>query len=431
MVPTQFNSVSEPVLTAEPKAARIQVVDALRGFALFGIFLVHCAEWYAAGPLPGKVYEANAQGVANGIVQTIVGVLFSGKFFTFFSFLFGLSFALMLTRATGPKRAFYGRFIRRLLILGVIGFLHHLQWQGDILSIYAMLGFVMLLFGGASTRLVLIVATLLVLNLPARLTTVYQTWINPPAQTAAKATPPKQPENTYEKEAATFYETLKEGTYTEVVVMNYKRFKNKMEFQVESGRLYVTLGFFLLGLYAGRKRLFQQLADNRQWLIKLTKYTGFSVLGITAVGVGLIALYGSNKNQEPPKAIILLFNTLFDTQSALLTVFYITSLTLLFQRRSWQWVIGPLSAIGKMALTNYIFQTLLGCLIFYGYGLGLIGRTSVWQGALLTFPLFFGLIVFSQWWLARFRFGPLEWLWRSLTEGKAQPMRREITSSTV
>ncbi len=401
---------------------RIKTVDALRGFALFGILLVHAAEWFAAGPLPSFVFQSHSQGIANNIVQMIVGIFFSGKFYTFFSFLFGLSFALMLTRNTGSDRSFYLRFAWRLVILGLIGFLHHLQWRGDILSIYAMLGFFMLPFSRLPQKVVLTAGVLLVLNTPIRIINLYDFFMPkpaPPKTEQKKQAPPEQ-------EAETLYKELTEGSYWEVMASNYRGFKTKMDFQFSSGRIYVTLGFFLLGLYAGRRRVFQHLTEERSYFRKLTRLTGFGVLGLTAVGILLMVLFGSA--QQPPKWAELAFWFLMDTQSAALTIFYIAGLTLLFQRASWQKIVSPLASVGKMALTSYILQTVFGTLIFMGYGLGLLGEIDVWQAALLAFPIFILQILFSRWWLSRFRYGPFEWLWRSLTYGQAQPMTRSFSA---
>ncbi len=410
-------SIDRTSASSKPlNSTRIQVVDALRGFALLGILLVHCAQWFAAAGLPGDVYQHHASGPANMVAQTIVGLFFDGKFYTFFSFLFGLSFALMLTRSEDSPFIFYRRFAWRLAILGAIGFGHHLLWRGDILSIYAMLGFAMLLFGRASNKLVLIVAILLITNLPTRLTHVYTDFISSPVKTN-----PQTERKAFENDAKVYYDIVKEGNFGELVTFNFNAFDDKMKFQVESGRIYITLGFFLLGLYAGRKRLFQQLNDNRSLFRKLTKYSGFTVLGITVIGAAIAFAFGNV--QQPPKAIELLFMTLYDLHSALMTVFYIGGLTLLFQKQSWQWTVSPLASVGKMALTSYVLQTVIGTLLFFGIGVNLIGEIDMWVAALLTFPIFFVQILFSRHWLSQFRYGPLEWLWRSLTYGKAQPMR--------
>jgi uncharacterized protein len=398
--------------------SRIQVVDALRGFALLGILLVHASVWFDGGPLPGSVYQVNGQGVANMVVQTVMGIFFSGKFYTFFSFLFGLSFALMLTRSTDSDGAFLRRFAWRLVLLGAIGFLHHLHWRGDILSIYAMLGFVMLLFRKAPLPLVLTVAILLVLNLPAQIRNNYnQFFVTPPTKVQQE-----QEQKSFEKLVDANYQAIKHGSYVDVVRVNLSEFKTKMDFQFDSGRIYITLGFFLLGLYAGRRKLFQQLTDNKPLFRRLTKYSGYTVLVILILFGTAIALIGASG--QPPKPVELLFSFLFDLGSVALTLFYIAGLTLLFQKAAWQRLISPLASIGKMALTNYILQSVFGTLIFYGYGLGLIGEIGTAWAASLAIPIFLAQVLFSRWWLSKFQYGPFEWLWRSLTYMKAQPILR-------
>ncbi len=399
------------------KLERIQVVDALRGFALFGILLVHASSWFDGGPLPGSVYQINAQGLANTIIQTVVGIFFSGKFYTFFSFLFGLSFALMLTRATESDGAFLKRFVWRLLILGAIGGLHSLHWRGDILSIYAMLGFIMLFFRRAPTRFTLMVAVLLTLNLPIRIRDGYTSLFSTPP---AKAQLDKQ-RKADDAQIAANYEVIKHGSYAAMLRVNLNEFRTKMDFQFDSGRIYITLGFFLLGLYAGRRRLFQNLPEHGPLFRTVTKYSGFTVLGIILLFAASIALIGQDK--QPPKAVELIFSGLFDLGNGALTVFYITGLTLLFQRVSWQRIAEPLAAVGKMALTNYVSQSVIGTLLFYGYGLNLLGEISTATATSLAIPIFLAQVLFSRWWLARFQYGPLEWIWRSLTYGRAQPMR--------
>jgi uncharacterized protein len=415
-----------PSLAANPAVLpthRIQVVDALRGFALFGILLVHCGNSFTTGGMPPDFYEHTRQGMANQIVGNISGILFDGKFFTFFSFLFGLSFALMLTRSTDSAIAFYRRFAWRLLILGVIGFLHHLWWPGDILSIYALLGFPLVALSFLPNRWVLIIGVLLVLNLPNRLYQIYTDATKTEVKLSKKQeeTKQKQEQAKQTQEAKAYYDVTTKGTFTQRLDYNLRAFETKMKFQLESGRLFITLGFFLLGLYAGRRKVFQRLAENRRFFRRTTLFTGLATLGVFIPGLILALIYGGN--QQPPQWVITVFQSLFDVFNAALTLFYIAGLTVLFQKIRWQSITGPLASVGKMALTNYVLQSIIGGLIFFGYGLNLIVSLQLWQCILLTFPIILLQILFSQWWLARFRFGPLEWLWRSLTYLKVQPMQ--------
>jgi uncharacterized protein len=153
--------------------SRIPLIDGLRGFALLGIILAHYGGWHSGWSLPQEVYTPYQSDTLSQIVQVFDGIFVTGKFFAFFSFLFGVSFGLMLLRTAENKGTFLLRFAWRLAILGLIGLLHHLHWRGDILSIYAIAGFGLLLFVNVSGRVVLIVGILLVLNIPARLQDAY------------------------------------------------------------------------------------------------------------------------------------------------------------------------------------------------------------------------------------------------------------------
>jgi uncharacterized protein len=106
-----------------------------------------------------------------------------------------------------------------------------------------------------------------------------------------------------------------------------------------------------------------------------------------------------------------------------LALFYMSGLTLLSQNTAWQKRMAPLAYAGRMAISVYLMQTLICTLLFYGYGFGLYGKVGAAGGILLTVIIYVLQIPFSVWWLNRFRFGPVEWLWRSLTYGKLQPMK--------
>ena len=418
-----------PSLTLSPTASsaasptdRIQVVDALRGSALFGILLVHCGNGFITAGMPQSFYTATRTGMANEIVGFISGTLLDGKFFTFFSFLFGLSFALMLTRSAESARVFYGRFAWRLVVLGIIGFLHHLWWPGDILSIYAMLGFALLALSPLPNRWVLVLAVLLTLNAPGRLYQTYtegaKTTVKPnKKQEEAKQ---KQEQSTQKQETEAYYNVLTKSTFVERLRYNFGAFETKMRFQVESGRLAITLGFFLFGFYAGRRKVYQQLAENRRFFRRAALFSGLTAIGVFLPALVLFLIF--NKDPQPPQWAIWVFQTIFDVFNTALTLFYIAGLTVLFQHK-WRALAGPLASVGKMALTNYVLQSVVGGLIFFGYGLNLLGTLQLWQCVLLAFPILGLQIVFSQWWLARFRFGLLEWIWRSATYLKPQPQR--------
>ena len=393
------------------KAARLPVVDALRGVALLGILVVHCSRWFTADALPARLYQLHGAGPLNELVIGKVELLLVDKFYTIFSFLFGLSFALMLGRSREAPGVFYRRYARRLGVLALIGLLHYLHWRGDILLIYAVLGGLLLLFSRASNRVVLVAACLLALNLPVILGQAFAA--------LAPTPPPAQALATLEGQALANYHTLTHGSYADTVVANAHSFGHLLAFQFGSGRVYHTLGFFLLGLYAGRRRLFEQLAAKRAlfWRLGLG-----ALLVLVATKIATLLLAHPSGPAEPaaaPAGLALVY----DLRNVAATCCYLAGLTLFFQHRAGRWAVPVLALVGRMALTNYLLQTLVGSLLFFGYGLGLQGTSQLWVACLLSVPIFGLQVAFSAWWLARFRFGPVEWLWRSLTLGQRQPLR--------
>ncbi|WP_041616308.1 hypothetical protein [Spirosoma linguale] len=154
--------VSQTTLNAH--SDRISVVDALRGFALVGIIVAHCAGQYLAGPAPVdyNIIFSPIDKFVGGLSATLT----FGKFFTIFSFLFGLSFAIQMDNAARAGRPFVGRILWRLVILFVIGFIHSLFYSGDILRIYAILGLFLVFFRKANSRVLLILSLILVFNVP-------------------------------------------------------------------------------------------------------------------------------------------------------------------------------------------------------------------------------------------------------------------------
>jgi uncharacterized protein len=396
---------------------RIQMLDVLRGFALFGILLAHLSNEFAAGPLPNAVYQSG--NVIDNIASAFSGILVQGKFYAIFSFLFGLSFALQLGQAKLKEGNFIGRYAWRLIVLGIIGTIHHLHWRGDILTIYVVLGFLMLLFHNISTKALLIISFVLILNIPGRLTDIYRAIITKPDSTVAQQNRPD------ETNAQQYYDVITKGSYFENLKANFYGFKDKAEFQVMSGRIYMTLGYFLMGLYMGRRRLFEKLAQHKPFFKKLFKYCGFATLGLIAVAVIIFTVIMSLLQLQDSPYMNVIGGGIYDTANAALTFFYIAGVTLLFTKPTWTNRLSFLAPVGKMALTSYLLQTAIGLLIFQGYGLGLFFKIGVAAATALTIPIFIAQVLFSKWWLSRFQYGPVEWLWRAITYFTLPPMTKK------
>lgn len=394
---------------------RITVIDALRGFALLGIIVNHCSQEFLAGPNPPSNPTFNIFSPTDAVLGQMMGYLTSGKFFTIFSFLFGLSFAIQMDSAAKNGRAFAGRMLWRILILFAIGFIHSMFYSGDILRIYAFLGIFLLLMRNLNNRMILILGLLLVLNTPLIFVRIQTQFAPPP--TAQQIEMGKKQGAGFMKMANEQFNIKQNGTLADVVKMNFEGgLMGTLGFQLFTGRLFITLGLFLLGLWAGRRNIFIENLGNKFFFQRVRIWSGVLALISTLIVILLGGITMGPPIQGWRGAIS---STAFDVHQITLSVFYISVITLVYWK-SKPLLLRLLIAVGRMGLTTYLCGTAFGALTFFGYGLGLIGHIGV-TASVISGIIFFGLqIPFSNWWLARYQFGPVEWLWRSLTFMKIQ-----------
>ncbi len=189
----------------------------------------------------------------------------------------------------------------------------------------------------------------------------------------------------------------------------------------------MTFGYFLLGLYAGRIRLFDTLEKNLSKIRSWNKATEKSILFLLFLGI-LMYLFDLVTLQGIKIAPKLQWSAsfLFSIYNACLTIFYITGITLLFRSNFFKRILKPLAAMGRMALTNYLLQTVFGLLLFYPFGLDLFDITTPAMNVGFGLLVFFVQLKLSQWWLKHYKQGPVEWLWKGLTCFKFSPIRNRI-----
>ena len=400
--------------TDKPPNERIAVLDVLRAFALFGIIVTHAAGGFLAGPPPAPGY--NVYGTADRIVDNLENLLTFGKFFTIFAFLFGLSFAIQLDNAARKGTSFAGRFAWRLILLFAIGFAHHIFFSGDILTIYAVLGLLLIPFRKVPTRVLLVAGLLLVLNVPGLLLHLRQ--VNAPPATSEQQQAAVAAGQAFAQHARHQFDIKRAGDVDDVIRMNVtESFGDKLAFQVITGRLWVTFGLFLLGLCAGRLNIFRDSAENRRFFRRLGIATGI-------VAVLTTALYVAHPVGFQPRSVPDAFASFaFSVQQFTLAAFYASVVALLFWRRP-KGLLSYLAPMGKMGLTTYLTQSVFGLLLFYGFGLGLLGKLGVAASVALGMAFYVVQIACASWWLRHFSMGPVEWLWRSLTYFKLQPLAR-------
>ncbi|RKG77388.1 DUF418 domain-containing protein [Corallococcus exercitus] len=429
------SAVSSPSAEARPvdSSERLALLDTLRGFALCGVFISNVMVWFS-----GRVFLPREQVLAAmnnaSLVDTVAWQVFStlvaGKFITLFSFLFGLGFAVQMGRAEARGASITPLYVRRLGVMLVMGLSHlFLIWYGDVLSTYAVLGFGLLLFRRRSDRTLLISALLLALGwsvVSVAILKLPQLMADTPEAGAALL------KAANEKSAAIKAETLAaftNGSWLDAVKAT-GHFFFRDYFPLLLSILLPVFGRFLLGLLAGRRRIFH---DVPQHLGLFRRLLGWGlVAGVIGSGSGLVLQQLMLKKVFTPETlptwVPFAMAPLRNLGELGFAAVYVSGITLLFQRATWQRALGLLAPAGRMALTNYLSQSIISVLFFYGYGLGFITKLGPAACVAYCLTIFCVQVAWSHLWLSRFRFGPAEWVWRSLTYGKAQQMRRDDAS---
>ncbi|NOS56672.1 MAG: DUF418 domain-containing protein, partial [Cyclobacteriaceae bacterium] len=226
--------------------------------------------------------------------------------------------------------------------------------------------------------------------------------------------------NPDQKALETYYNTLKSGTYLEILRANFYEFKGKFDMQIVSGRLYITLGLFLLGLYAGRKRVF----ENPAYFKKLIRYGLWTLLGCVVFAGMLAAIIFIAKVEMTQSLQFLLGGSVYDIFNAALAAIYVGIVVTLFQKEKWRARLMNFYELGRMGLTTYLTQALIGTTLLFSFGFDLLGEYGATAWTLTALIVFVFQILFSKWWLANFQYGPVEWVWRSLTYFKWQPLKK-------
>lgn len=402
--------VPKPPPGLEPVQARerIQTLDSLRGLAVLGILLVNMGGYSRPEYFPvGQVWP----GLADRAATWLIVFLAQGKFLTLFSLLFGLGLVVQMERAEARGARFAPLYARRLLVLLLLGLAHALLlWDGDILHTYALAGFLLLLFRKRSPK-TLLRSALICWLLPFLLIS---------AVTALSLYHHFEPQaanrfitvDTGEDQKA-MAEELRVYTHGTVGEMVKQRANNLLwDWLVDP----YVLALLLLGMYAGRRGILQDVAAHEPFLRRV-RWRG---LWIGLAGNLLFAWGGSlDPSPDSVRQSVGALCALWAGPS--LSFCYAATLALLAQAEVWRRRLAPLAAVGQMALTNYLLQSLICTTIFYSYGLKLYGGLRPVNGLWLTLAIYAAQVWWSGWWLRRFRFGPVAWLWRSLTYGQRQP----------
>jgi uncharacterized protein len=391
-----LSSSLQPVSNNE----RIEAVDIIRGVALFGILWCNLfGVWSMAGGRRGAGLEV--------LFTRTWLILMEGKFRSMYSFLFGLGFSLQLLRASAKGVPIVPVYLRRLAILFVIGVLHCiLLFQADILQFYATMGLMLLLLRNRSPRTILILAGI---SLSVGLLQEWGILLR------------GLPASTWSSTLDHLRQDARTGSYAGMVrdrmgaVVWYLHPRNYyLAFEAESSFDGMEFCMFLLGMYAGRRGILRTPRLFRPLLIRIL---WFSFAIAVPLNISQVLLARQLRGTLAGCALYVI-----GRPAACL--FYVAGLLLLLQTPVALRTLRFLIPAGRMGLTNYLLQSLAFSSLLYHYGLGLAQRTSLTiVPVALILGIYFVQLIVSHWWMRRFRWGPAEWLWRSLTYLKWQPIR--------
>ncbi|MDR2231907.1 MAG: DUF418 domain-containing protein [Tannerella sp.] len=413
-------------MNSDIASARYLMPDLLRGIALMGICLANFSEFSLYSFLPASATAAMPSASIDTVVRYLQYLFIDGKFYTIFSLLFGVGFSIFFTNALKKKRNGILLFYRRMTILFLFGLAHLIfLWAGDILILYAFLGFFLPLFRNISDKK-LIIAAIILLLIPILIDTCISLFdwnLSAPVIQATQYFHAKAgitPEN--------FPIWLANAQhYTDILSFNIAGSFIRMQEFIECNRAFKVMGLFLIGFYIGRKRFYAQLGNYSSVLQKIM------IIGFV-VGLPLSALYAWNMTHNVPLKMAA-SAALYTFSVFPLSFAYMTAICLIYikwkesasiSRRIAGGIAHIVALTGRMALTNYIMQSVFGILIFYGIGLGWGAKTGIVHAELIALTVFSIQVIYSYLWLKYFRFGPMEWSWRILTYGEWLSIKKII-----
>ncbi len=383
-----FNTASTQAVVQE----RVTLVDALRGFALMGLFIVHMVEyfelyWYV--PEPGWVHNT-------------IFFLFGGKAYALFALLFGFSFYVILNNQQARGVDYRGRFVWRLFLLVAMGYVHSLLYAGDILQILAVCGLPLVLFYSLSIRGLLVIALFFLIQVP------HWVWII--ASEQQWTAPLTQPQ--FIAYMGNNFEMYAHGSLSELVQYNFvEGQKGKWVFFVETGRLWTIFGLMFLGVVLGRCGAFTKPQAIRYWIaagvLGAVGFVGFKwgVSQLDSTFTDTMARWRFNQ--------VIGFYQNYCVIIAGMALFALSYQSAVIAKALQFW-----AAPGRLTLTFYILQSVIFVPLFYGFGAGWYEGVGQELTLAIGCMAWVTQMALAHLWVQHFRYGPLEWVWRKTTNIK-------------
>ena len=415
---------------------RITVLDALRGFALFGVIIMHMLQHfgYRSG---GAQQEMLRFPALDEVIQWIGNNIIMGRFINIFAFLFGMSFFIQMDRAAKKDVDFRGRFVWRMIILMAMGLLCHSFYNLEIISVYAFFGLLLIPLFKAKNWVLIVIFSFFLLGGPRAVKVIHHNYTtaielaNIEDQTSTEDQANTEQQRNNFQRPRELPEHIKNPSFLNIAKYNYEeRLIGKLNYQFGLiGRGYITFALFVLGLLIGRIRFFEKLVEQKRQNKKL--FIGFVLATVITIliqnalpSIDFRMLFRSEGQLLPSSILTAL--AMADLSMVLSSAALTLGFILLYQSEKFNKYLETLSPYGRTGLTNYIMQGVLGALIFANWAFG-----SVFGGWGATALFSFGIVIYivqgviSKYWLDYYLYGPLEWLWRSLTYLKFQPYRKK------
>ncbi len=426
------NEQSGPV----SKQERIHSIDTLRGVALFGILLLNIIAF--ALPL-GSYFNPIVDGATEGrnlLTFVLVDTFFEGSMRTIFSMLFGASVILFTAKPKADSTTVASLYYKRTVLLIIFGLIdaYLLLWVGDILYAYGVAGLFLFLFRNFPPARLFSLGVAIIVFFGLFHLVENSKLSDLRAEVLVIESLPDNLRTLEQRSALAAWETIREGNFEtqqlndEDIALRKSGYLTIVVGQAPINLLLQTIEYFLHGFWDVMAMMFLGMALLKWRILDASRGTGFYLsMAIVGLGVGLsVNYYEVSAFVDSGFATHLnvsAYRPTYDIGRFFVAIGYIGVVMLICKAEVLSWLRSSLAAVGQMALTNYLSHTIFCNILFMGFGFGLVGEFERYQIYYVVFAIWLFQLFVSPLWLRHFRFGPIEWLWRSLTYGKKQPIR--------
>jgi len=391
---------------------RVEVIDALRGFAILGILLANIMSYSGFKFIPLDEIKQLPSFNTDLIIYKLNAIFIDTKFYTIFSLLFGIGFYFQFNKNRENQNSFMKVYYRRLFFLMIFGLIHMFFWSGDILFIYGITALVFVQFRNLKAKNLLIISAISFVTplfIDVVMLQVNPGYMVPSTKLALKTY--------YDLPPTEIKQIFTSGSFTDMMNLNFHNIKWRWFDLLPSGRFFKIFAFFILGFYLMSTEYFLTKAFSKK-LLSVYLIAGLSLTFLAKFVVrGSMGHFPSNWND-------ILYKLLFSFGQVNLAFAYISILTMAYSSDLGKKLMIGLKYVGRMSFSSYLSHTIIGIILFYPYAFSLFNKYSLWQIEIMAVGIYILQVFFAKIWLKYFSFGPLEWLWRCLTYGKLFPIRK-------